>query len=242
MKKHGFILASGIGSRMGITKLPKQFLKLGDKPIVIHTIETFVISSLFDTVVVLTNADWVDYTKDILKEYNLSEKVEVTTGGVDRNSTIMNGIKLIEEKFGVATKDIIVTHDAVRPFVTVKMLEDNIQKLSNGDFLSCDTVVPAFDTIIKSNNHNYISEIPQRDYLYQGQTPQSFNINKLKELFYSLDEKEKEILTDACKIFVIKGEKVGLVEGSTFNMKITTQNDLLLANKIIEVQNDSSKN
>ncbi|MEE1236675.1 MAG: 2-C-methyl-D-erythritol 4-phosphate cytidylyltransferase, partial [Turicibacter sp.] len=97
-----------------------------------------------------------------------------------------------------------------------------------------DTVVPAFDTIIASEDGVVISDIPRRDFMYQGQTPQSFNIKKLTSLYNSLTKEEKEILTDACKIFVVKGEPVKLVRGEVFNTKITTQYDLKIANALVK--------
>ena len=94
---------------------------------------------------------------------------------------------------------------------------------------ACDTVVPATDTIVESKDGEVISQIPNRATLFQGQTPQSFNAKKLKALYEGLTDEEKDILTDACKIFAMKGEKVYLVEGEVSNMKITYPFDLKVA-------------
>ena len=143
----------------------------------------------------------------------------------------MSGIKFIEENYGLNDDDVIVTHDAVRPFLTHRIINDNID--SALEFGACDTVVPAFDTIVESKNGEDISDIPRRDFMYQGQTPQSFNIKELINLYNSLTKEEKQILTDAAKIFVVKGKNVKLVQGEVYNMKITTPYDLKLANALV---------
>ena len=143
----------------------------------------------------------------------------------------MNGCKYIEEKYGLNDKDIVVTHDAVRPFVTQRILDDNIKLAKK--YGAADTVIPATDTIVYSKDGKMITEIPDRKECYQGQTPQTFNIKKLMSLFDSLTKKEKEILTDGCKIFSIKGEDVALVDGEVYNIKLTTLYDLKIAQAIL---------
>ena len=113
-----------------------------------------------------------------------------------------------------------------------KIIEDNIDAAKR--YGACDTVVPATDTIVESINSRTIESIPVRDYYYQGQTPQSFNIKKLFNLINSLTEEESNVLTDACKIFVLKDEDVYLVDGEVTNIKITYPYDLKLANTILE--------
>ena len=112
-----------------------------------------------------------------------------------------------------------------------RIIEENIKYAQ--EYGACDTVVPATDTIVKSMDNEIISEIPDRSKMYQGQTPQSFKIKKLKSLYEGLSEEEKTILTDAAKIFVIKGEKVHLVEGEVSNTKITYPYDLRVAETLI---------
>ena len=229
---YGEILAGGSGTRMGNTEMPKQFLMLGDRPIIIHTIEQFLINQSFSKIIVCCPKEWISHAEDLLEKYNIdTDRVDITAGGTTRNETIINGCKLIEEKYGLTDKDIIVTHDAVRPFVNQRILDDNIKLAKK--FNAVDTVVPAIDTIVYSKDGKLITEIPDRKECYQGQTPQTFNIKKLMELFESLTKKEKEILTDGCKIFSLKGENVGLVDGEIYNIKLTTLYDLKIARAII---------
>ena len=229
------ILAAGKGSRMGHTEMPKQFLMIGNKPIIIHTLEAFLLNQRFEKIIVVTPKQWMRHTEDLLDKYlptESTQRIAVCEGGADRNESIMSGIRYIETNYGIQEDDVIVTYDAVRPFLTHRIIEENIDLA-----LECgatDTVVPAFDTIIASENGETVTEIPRRDFMYQGQTPQSFNIKKLTALYQSLTAEEKAILTDAAKIFVVKGEPVRLVKGEVFNMKITTQYDLKIANSFVK--------
>jgi 2-C-methyl-D-erythritol 4-phosphate cytidylyltransferase len=231
------ILAGGMGSRMGGTDTPKQFLTLGNKPVIIHTIEKFFINERIDKTIVLIPKNFINHTNNLIDEYiGETEDIIVIEGGETRNDTLMNSINYIDEHFGIDDDSIILTHDSVRPFVTHRIIEDNIDAARK--YGACDTVVPATDTIVESINGETIESIPVRDYYYQGQTPQSFNIKKLFNLINSLTEDESNILTDACKIFTLKDEDVYLVEGEVTNIKITYPYDLKLANTILEDKHD----
>lgn len=229
---YGEILAGGAGKRMGNTEMPKQFLLLGDKPILVHTLEQFIMNPQFHKILLMCPKEWISYAKDLLAKYEFDEeKVIIVAGGTTRNETIMNGCRYIEENYGLTDKDAIVSHDAVRPFVNQRILDDNIKLLNKYD--AVDTVISATDTIVESKDEEVISNIPVRKECYQGQTPQSFKIKKLMDIYNSLSDKEKDILTDACKIFSIKKHEVGLVKGEVYNVKITTMYDLKIANAIV---------
>lgn len=234
---YAVILAGGIGSRMGGDK-PKQYLTVKDKPIIIYTIEKFLVVPEFEKVIVLCPKQWVEHTKNLIEKHiaPAKDKVAVIEGGSTRNETIMNAIKLIESEGKLNDDTVIVTHDSVRPFVTHRIIEENIKAAE--EFGACDTVVPATDTIVEAMDNATISNIPDRSKMYQGQTPQSFKALKLKNMYESLTDEEKDILTDAAKIFVIKGEKVALVQGETYNMKITYPYDLRVAKSLLEDETD----
>lgn len=227
------ILAGGVGSRMGNSDVPKQFLNLGDKPILIHTIEKFIINSKFDKILVLTPNNFINSTTDLIKNIEgETDKIIVLEGGETRNDTIRNAISYIKSNFPIDDDSVIVTHDSVRPFVSHRIIEDNIKMAS--EYGACDTVIPATDTIVESVDGDTISSIPLRDHYYQGQTPQSFKINKLDSLYNNLSKDEIESLTDAAKIFTLNNEDVFLVEGDVTNIKITYPYDLKLANTILK--------
>ncbi|MBQ7116961.1 MAG: 2-C-methyl-D-erythritol 4-phosphate cytidylyltransferase [Clostridia bacterium] len=230
---YAVIAAGGIGSRMGNVEKPKQYITLKDKPIIAHTVEKFYVNDCFKKIIILCPEQWVNHTKSIIKKHlPEDERVVVLQGGSTRNETIMNAIKFIEETDGLDDETIIVTHDAVRPFVSARIISENIEAALK--YGATDTVVPATDTIVESQNGSVISNIPDRSKLYQGQTPQSFKAKLLKDLYYSLTEEEKDILTDACKIFSMKGYDVHLIDGEVHNIKITYPYDLRVAKALLD--------
>lgn len=224
----GAILAGGTGSRMNMNTCPKQFLPLGDKPMLVYTLERFLKCERLEKIYIGVHPDWVEYALELTEGWR--ERVEVVAGGADRNGTIFNIVDAIEACYGESDEHVIITHDAVRPFLTERILEENIEATLK--YGAVDTVVPATDTIVVSRDGKVISDIPVRSQLYQGQTPQSFNINLLKKLYGSLSEEEKGVLTDACKICVVRDYPVYLVKGEVTNMKVTTQGDYLIAQAI----------
>ena len=229
---YGVVLAGGVGSRMGNVGKPKQYLLVGGKPILIHTLEKFYMQSDFEKVLVLCPAEWMTHTKNLVKKYiRDTGRVIVLAGGETRNETIMNAIRYIESEGKLDEETIIVTHDSVRPFVTQRILEENIRYAK--EYGACDTAVAATDTIVCSDDNVVISYIPERRRMYQGQTPQTFKALKFKNLYYALSEEEKAVLTDAAKIFVMKGEKVPIVNGEVFNIKITYPYDLRVAEALL---------
>lgn len=227
------ILAGGKGTRMGNTEMPKQFLMLGSKPVFIHTVEQFILNERIEKVLICCPEEWMEHTRDIIKKHIANkEKVVVIQGGSTRNDTIMNGCTYIKNEYGVQEDDIILTHDAVRPFLNQRIINDNIDAALKYD--AVDTVIDAVDTIVHSIDGKIITEIPVRSEMYQGQTPQTFKLKVLIDFLSSLTDDEKAILTDACKAFVLKGKNVWLVRGEVYNMKITTQHDLTVANVLVE--------
>ena len=227
-KKYAVILAAGIGSRMGNSERPKQFMTLAGKPVIIHTIEKFVLHKEFDNILVLCSQAWIGYAEDLIKKHiPTPERIIVLQGGKTGNETLMNAINYIEEQGNLDDETIIVVHDAVRPFITHRIIEDNIQAIDKYD--ACDTVIPATDTIVESKNGEVISSIPDRSKMYQGQMPQSFKAKLLRDTYNSLTLEEKSILTDNCKIMVLRGYDVHLVMGDPSNMKITHPVDLRYA-------------
>ena len=200
------ILAGGTGTRMGIQDMPKQFLSLGKKPIIMHTVEKFLFVPDIDIVYVAVHPNWMTYFEDLLNKYvpTQKEKIRVVSGGKDRNDSIMN-----------------IIHD----------IQENIAAMKEYDV--ADTVVLANDTIVESVDGKVISSIPNRTHMYQGQTPQTFKIKAFVDIFGSMEEDVKQILTDACKVFVLNNTPVGLVQGEYSNIKITTVTDLKIAEAML---------
>lgn len=223
---YAVIAAGGIGSRMGADR-PKQYIEIGSKPIIYHTAEKFLSNKNIDKVIVLCPDEWVSYTKEIFKDTD----VVVISGGETRNETLMRAIDYIESTDGLTEESYLVTHDAVRPFVTEKIINDNIEAMLK--YKATGTVIPAVDTVFQSKKGQVIDSIPDRSELYQAQTPQCFGALKLRELYNSLTDEEKDILTDGCKIYLLKGYDIHLVEGHVSNIKITYPHDIIVAEAIL---------
>lgn len=226
------VLAGGHGIRMGATDKPKQFQLLADKPIFIHTLEKFVLMPEFEKVLLLCPSEWIEASKDLVATHfpNIN-KVVVIGGGKTRSETVKNAIFWVSSNYPEDTDAVLVTHDSVRPFVTYRIIQDNLAALAQ--YEACDTVIPASDTIVTSKDGQLISDIPVRNNMYQGQTPQSFRLHALKEVYETLSAEEEEQLTDACKAFILRGKPVALVNGEPFNIKITYPVDLRIAHALL---------
>ena len=224
----GAILAGGVGSRMG-QDIPKQFLELEDKPVILYSLEKFLACPRMDQVFIGVSQPWLDYTRDIVEKFlpEDAHRVHLVLGGSGRNDTLQNIIAAIDQVRNGNADDLIVTHDAARPFVTLRMIEENIDAAL--EFGAVNTVCPAIDTIVVSQDGTTISDIPNKALMYYGHSPQTFQIDLLKRLYSTLTQEEKDILTDACKICSLRGQTVALVKSEYTNLKITTPGDYLIA-------------
>lgn len=233
MNFYFMILAGGVGSRMKSPELPKQFLKIDSEPIIIRTVKNFTDFGSFRAGVICCPVDWVEYTKALLLEYRISpETVYVVPGGKNRNSSVQNGCRFLTEKFNVSESDIVLTHDAVRPFINSKIIKDNINAAD--EFGAANTVMPVYDSIIRAVSPDSSFDNLTRSELFRVQTPQTFKLKELESLINSLSEEELERYTDVASVFNDRGYPVKLVEGSDSNIKITTPFDMAVADAIIE--------
>ncbi|MDR1184584.1 MAG: D-ribitol-5-phosphate cytidylyltransferase, partial [Coriobacteriales bacterium] len=202
--------------------------------ILIHTLEKFCLCARFDALFVGVHKEWLVHTQELLTKYRLEGfPIHVLAGGETRNDTIVNVLDAIEAKYGTSDEHVVVTHDAVRPFVKLSTIEANINAvLEHG---ACDTVIPATDTIVYADERGVsIQDIPDRSRVYQGQTPQSFGVTLFRNSLAVLDSETRTTLTDACKVLVEAGHDVYLVEGDVTNIKLTTIMDYKIAKAMIE--------
>lgn len=224
---YALIMAGGSGTRMSGAERPKQFLELAGKPVIIHTVEKFIGISRIDAVTVLVPAGWTEETAELISRWLPSASVAVSAGGSDRSATLIRGIDYIEETYGLDEDTVVVTHDAVRPFVSAGMIEASIEAaLECG---CCTAAVPSTDTVMLSADGAFVDKLPDRALMYLEQTPQTFRAMKFRELFGSLSADERAGLTDACRVFLMRGERVRLIPGSRRNIKLTYPEDLLIA-------------
>lgn len=216
---YAIIAAGGMGTRFGANK-PKQLVEIDGESILMRTAKIFENIDKIEKTVVACPKEWIEECK---KTLDTLQKVCVISGGETRNDTVMNAIDFIEENFGLDEKTIVVTHDAVRPFVTKEVILESISAAEK--FGASVAAISAVDTIIECEN-GFITNIPDRKKMFQTQTPQTFSAMKLRRLYEELSDSEKEILTDCSKIFILKNEKVAVVEGDRANIKITYQGDI----------------
>lgn len=224
------IVAGGNGTRMGLSYEPKQFLPIESKPIIIHTVEKFLTIKHIDKIVIGINPEFKKELINILDKYlsDYMNRIMIVLGGLDRNETILNICKAIDKN------SILITHDAVRPFVKEKMILDSIKLIENYDVVG--TFIPSVDTIAESLDGKSITSMPNRNNIYQAQTPQTFRVLDFLREYSILSNENKKILTDVCKIFLMNKKKVGMIEGEYSNIKITTPTDYQFAQLLIKYE------
>lgn len=225
------ILAGGIGTRMSLDK-PKQFEIVGDKPILIHSIIQYLKVEEIDKLIVSSPKDYLETTKDIIKEYiDDDSRIDVIEGGKTRNGTILNSIEYVKTNYD-DEDPILITHDAARIFASPDLIRRSIEELENRDASS--PVIPAVDVIFESKEKGKLTDIPLRKNLVHSQTPQSFKINKFIEIYNDLDDDEIAKLDEAMMLFFLRDGNIALFEGESSNFKITRDIDLKIAEAMLQ--------
>lgn len=230
---YAVILAGGSGNRMKSINIPKQYHEINGVPIIIYTLKTFIELKCFDYIYIAINPTFTDFMNSILEKYfntNDISNITLINGGKERIDSIHNVIKSIELK-EINDDDIIVIHDAVRPFVTEKIILDNIEGAKK--YGATVTSVPVNDTILLSTDGDYVDRIPIRKTLFNGQSPDSFNLKTFIELENKLTDEQKDIITGTSQVCTLNDYPIKMIEGDTANFKITTDDDLDLAEHII---------
>lgn len=225
------IVAGGTGSRMKSANMPKQFLEIGGEPILVRTVKAFEKISEIDRIYIGINPGWHVYADELAQRYGLSSRVKIIDGGADRNGTVLNILSAVTEKYGCDPGDILITHDAVRPFVSEKIIRDNISAAA--EHHACGTYIPSVDTVVKSSGGKTVEENLVRSELFRAQTPQTFEISKLCECIETLGKERIAGLSDTCGIFTACGIPIYMVQGEDANFKITTDLDMKIAEGII---------
>ena len=221
------IVAAGTGSRMNIG-INKQFIKLEGKEIIAYTIEKFYNNSNIEDIVVVVKEDESEFfKKEILVKYNF-KNVKIAYGGKERQDSVYNGLKLLDEKC-----DVVLIHDGARPFVSDKIIDKSIEEAKEHKAIVVG--VPVKDTIKVIDNDKNIVDTPNRSVLWAVQTPQTFDYNILIDA-YKDAFKNKFYGTDDAMLVERIGYKVKMLEGSYNNIKITTQEDLNIGSQILRVQ------
>ena len=220
------IAAAGMRNRMG-SKINKQFISINNKPILAHTIEKFERCKYIDEIIVVAKENEIDYCRgEIVRRYGFSKVSTIVKGGKERQDSVYNGILALNEK-----SDIVLSHDGARPFVKTKNIMDGIDgALKYG---ACVIGVPVKDTIKVVGDYKNVDETPKRDILWAAQTPQCFKKNIIMEGYRKAIE-DKFVGTDDSVLIERLGLNVKMIMGSYENIKITTPEDLIIAESILK--------
>lgn len=219
------IVSAGKGSRMKVD-INKQFLKIGDKEVVAHTIDKFYNNKYIGEIIVVVREDEKEFfEKNIITKYGY-KNIKIAFGGKERQDSVYNGLKEI----GKDCK-IVLIHDGARPFVTNEIIEKSIKYAK--EYKAAIVGVPVKDTIKIINKNNDVCETPNRNTLCSIQTPQVFEYSLIMEA-YEKSKKEQYYGTDDSMLMEYLGYNVKVVEGSYNNIKITTPEDLKIAEEILK--------
>jgi 2-C-methyl-D-erythritol 4-phosphate cytidylyltransferase len=220
------IPAAGMGRRMG-KAVAKQFLPLGDKPMLAHTLLAFQRASEIDEIIpILSKEDMESCLRDVIELYHITKVKTLVVGGKERQDSVMNGLKKLEKDAAV-----VLVHDGVRPFVTAEMIRESVELARKGE---CVVVgVPLKDTIKEVDDNGVVRHTLERNRLWAIQTPQAFPLKVLKRA-YEESYKYRAFGTDDAMLVERAGNKVRVIMGSYENIKITTPEDLILAEEILK--------
>ena len=220
------ILAAGKGSRVKRTDKPKQYLNIGEKPMLCYTVEKFLACRQIDCLVVAVRKEWIRYATRLLSEWKYN-RIAICEGGDNRQESLYKALIYCKVSLNAPDDAIILSHDVARPFVTQEIINANIQAMENTQAVT--TVIPVVDTIIQSEDGLTLSATTDRSQMYQVQTPQTFRLKQYLDIYEKMEDMEKMQSTDAAGMLSRRGIDIGLIKGDQKNIKITTDFDLQLA-------------
>jgi 2-C-methyl-D-erythritol 4-phosphate cytidylyltransferase len=232
-KNIAVILAGGSGERFG-SDIPKQFINLAGKEIIVYTLEVFEKHSKIDEICVVINSSYTDKINKIIDDYGFKKITKIISGGKERYESSYNAIKEYAKQ-----KDInLIFHDAVRPFLSTAIINRTIDALDN--YNAVDVAIASSDTIIEVEDE-VICNIPKRSLLRRGQTPQAFKLETIKKAYENGIKSGLEV-TDDCGVVLkyLPDEPICVVEGEERNIKITHKEDLLFAEKLLQLNTITS--
>lgn len=224
MKTIAVIPAGGKGIRSG-TAAPKQYLKFNDKELIVYTLDIFQQNEMIDDIIISAESNYINLFNDLKEKYNLSKISKVVEGGDTRQDSVYSALKSLTD---TANHDLIAVHDAARPLLPQNVLLNAIGSAKQkGNALVC---IKAKDTLIKGNE--FVETYLDRDEVYYVQTPQIFPYSILMKAMKNAYE-NNYIGTDESMLVRQIGEKVNIVEGSVYNFKITTANDIEMFERLV---------
>ena len=228
------VLAAGRGKRMG-GNVQKQYLELEGKPIIYYTLEAFQNSPLIDSIILVTGPEQMAWCKEeLVHRYNLSKVDTITTGGAERYTSVWNGLQVIEDDMTQADREgIVFIHDGVRPFVDDEIFARTMEAAEK--YGACVAAMPVKETIKLADENVFVESTPARSRVWGIQTPQVFDFRLVYGAYKTAVESGRTDMTDDAMIVEsFTDVKVKLVEGSYENIKITTPEDLEVAEAFLK--------
>lgn len=239
MSNIAVIFAGGVGSRMHSKELPKQFLEIYNKPIIIHTIEFFERNKNINSIVVVCVEDWIEYFNNLIYKYQLKKIKAVVPGGKTGQLSIYNGLKVARE-ISENENDIVLIHDGVRPLINIELLTSNINDVKKYGSSITSGIVK--ETIVEIDDDGEIILVPDRAHSRVAKAPQCFY---LKDIFNSHEKALQEGIVnfiDSCTMMKHYGYKLHMTDGPYENIKITTPDDFYTMRAILQAKEDAQLN
>lgn len=225
------IFAGGSGVRMG-AGMPKQFLEINGKPIIIHTLDNFQNSTLIDKIYIACKKEYIGKLERMLEYFRITKVCGVVEGGASGQDSIYNGLKCALKEN--PEDSIVLVHDGVRPFVSEEVIEKNIESVK--EYGSAVTCTPFYETPVISKSGEQVEEIPLRKYMFTAQAPQSFLLGEIVQAHEAIRKTNPEYLdiADSCNLYRNLGKSVHIVEGNRGNIKVTTPEDFYVLRALLQ--------
>jgi len=229
------IIAGGVGQRMG-QDIPKQFLHVNDKPVIIYTLEVFQKHPSIDEIEVVCLEGWHEVLKAYAKQFGINKLVNVVNGGKNGQDSIRNGVMDIASRH-LTDDDIVIIHDSIRPMISLDIITDNIRVCKQ--YGNATTVVPCNTAMLKSEDTLVSTAQLSRDQVKMTQTPQSFHLKEFVEAHKEALSKGITASVASCTLYVELGRNVYLSRGSEKNLKLTTVDDVEMFKALLNTHKDS---
>lgn len=234
MKNIALIIAGGVGARMN-QDIPKQFINVHDKPVIVYTMEAFQKHPEIDVIEVVCLDGWHDVLKAYAKQFGIAKLENVVSGGKNGQDSIRNGLYDIAERY-TDEGDIVLIHDAIRPMVSREVISDNIRVCR--EYGNAITVVPCTAAMLKTYDSLSTEEQVARDNLKITQTPQAFYIKDIVEAHKEALSKGITNSVASCTMYIELGRKLYMSKGSEKNLKLTTAEDIEIFKALLAAKKD----
>ena len=230
MKNYLILLAGGVGKRMG-ADIPKQFMKVKDKPIIAYSIENFQRNEQIDGIVVVCVAEWKEYLKNIIEEYNLTKVKWITEGGSTGHDSIRNGVFFLKDI--IQPDDFVIIHDAVRPILPQKAINE-VLCVAHEKGNASSSIVCHPPIVYTEDGESGVKDI-DREHVMLTASPQAYKFSLALSCYEKAEAENKNNFTFTSSLLIHYGERVYFAKGTTSNIKVTKKEDIALFEALLNV-------